>query len=88
MEITTILEINYSVNRIFNNKIKKKGHDNYRFIDFYIFDPKYEYEPLLMKEKRIETKSSIDITNSFILNEINLLIFQTDQISLYDLFTK
>ena len=114
LEITTILEINYSVNSIFNffliskegnnkiyeyiiisqfkskdnNKTKKKGNDNYRFLDFYIFDPKYEYDPLLIEEKRIETKSSIDITNSFILNEINLLIFQTDQISLYDLFTK
>ena len=65
-----------------NNKIKKKGHDNYRFLDFYIFNPKYEYEPLLIEDKRIETKSPIDITNSFILNEIYLLIFQTDQIKI------
>ena len=68
-----------------NNKIKKKGHDNYRFLDFYFFDPKYEYDLLLIKDKRIETKSSIDITNSFILNGINLLIFQTDQINIYAL---
>ena len=31
-----------------NNKINKKSADNCRFIDFYVFEPKYEYEPLLI----------------------------------------
>lgn len=71
-----------------NNKIKKKGTDNYRFLDFYVFEPKYEYEPLLLEEKKISTSSTIDITNSFILNKKNLVIFQTDQINIYILSVK
>ena len=71
-----------------NNKINKKSADNCRFIDFYVFEPKYEYEPLLIEEKRIITKSSIDITNSFIINKNYLVIFQTDQINIYLLKTK
>ena len=112
LEITTILEINFSVNSIFNfslnsnigsykriyeylivshfkgesnSKIKKKGSDNLRFLDFYVFEPKYQYEPILIPEKRIITNSTIDITNSFLLNKNNLVIFQTDQISIYSL---
>ena len=112
LEITTILEINFSINTIFNfstsseignykriydyiivnqfkseenSKTKKKGPDNNRFLDFYVFDPKYEYEPLLLEGKKILTNNSIDITNSFILNKKNLVIFQTDQINIYTL---
>ena len=115
LEITTILELNFSINSIFNfslisnhnnykikyeyiiisqfksednNNIKKKGHNNCRFLDFYVFDPKYEYEPLLMEDKRIITNSTIDITNSFIINKNNLVLFQTDQINIYNLSIK
>ena len=69
-----------------NLKIKKKGRDNFRFIDFYVFEPKNEYEPLLMEGKRISTQNPIDVTNSFLLNNKNLVIFQTSQISIYEIF--
>ena len=72
-----------------NNNIKcKRTNDNFRFIDFYVFEPKYENEPLLIEEKRIITKNAIDITNLFILNQNNLVLFQTDQINIYSLKTK
>lgn len=71
-----------------SDKTKKNNKDNFRFLDFYVFEPKYEYEPLLKKEKRIVTKSTIDITNSFILNKNNLVIFQTDQINIFSLSIK
>ena len=114
LEITTIIEMEFQINTIFNfsgfskkenykniyeyiiisqlkadnnnTKIKKKGKDNYRFIDFFIFEPKNEYEPLLMEEKRIATNNPIDITNSFLLNNKNLVIFQTSQINIYEIF--
>ena len=115
LEISTILEIDFCVNSIFNftlnsnignyklvyeylivsqykgdsnSKTKKKGPDNLRFLDFYCFEPKYQYEPLLIEEKKIITNSTIDITNSFLLNKNNLVIFQTDQISIYSLSLK
>ena len=69
-----------------NTKIKKKGKDNFRFIDFYVFGPKNEYEPLLIEEKRIITNNPIDVTNSFLLNNKNLVIFQTSQINIYEIF--
>jgi len=114
LEITTIIEMEFQINTIFNfsgfskignyqniyeyitvsqlkidnnnTKIKKKGKDNFRFIDFYFFGPKNEYEPLLMEDKRIVTNNPIDITNSFLLNNKNLLIFQTSQINIYEIF--
>ena len=69
-----------------NLKIKKKGKDNFRFIDFYVFEPKNEYEPIIMEGKRISTQNPIDVTNSFLLNNKNLVIFQTSQISIYEIF--
>ena len=60
--------------------------DNFRFLDFYVFEPKNEYEPLLMKEKRIMTNNPIDVTNSFLLNNKYLVIFQTAQINIYEIF--
>jgi hypothetical protein len=39
-----------------------------------------------MKEKRIMTNNSIDVTNSFLLNNKNLVIFQTAQINIYEIF--
>jgi hypothetical protein len=69
-----------------NLKIKKKGRDNFRFIDFYVFEPRNKYEPLLIEGKRIITNNPIDITNSFLLNQKNLEIFQTSQISIYEIF--
>ena len=114
LEITTILEIEFQINTLFNfslfcnignsqkvyeyilisqikavssePKTKKKTKDNFRFMDFYVFEPINIYEPLLMKEKRIETQNSIDITNSFLLNNKNLVIFQTSQINIYEIF--
>ena len=114
LEITTIIEIEFQINTIFNfsnisfqgnykniyeyllisqlkennndNKIKKKSKDNFRFIDFFVFEPKNEYEPLLMEGKRIVTSNPIDITNSFLLNNKNIVIFQTDQINIYEIF--
>ena len=71
-----------------NNIIKKKVQKNFRFLDFYIFEPKYEYEPLLLEEKRINTNSIIDVTNSFIINKNYLVLFQTDQINIYSLSIK
>ena len=69
-----------------NLNIKKKGKDNFRFIDFYVFEPKNEYEPIIMEGKRISTQNPIDVTNSFLLNNKNLVIFQTSQISIYEIF--
>ena len=56
------------------------------FLDFYVFEPKNEYELLLMKEKRIMTNNPIDVTNSFLLNNKYLVIFQTAQINIYEIF--
>ena len=67
-------------------KLKKNLKDNFRFLDFYVFEPKNEYEPLLMKEKRIMTNNPIDVTNSFLLNNKYLVIFQTAQINIYEIF--
>ena len=115
LEITTILEIEFQINTIFNfsfmskdkncnsklfeyilicqikgeaTDIKKKKNtkDNFRFIDFFAFKPQNEYEPLLIEEKRILTKNTIDITNAFLLNNNYLVIFQTTQISIYEIF--
>ena len=111
LEITTIIELDFQINTIFNFslctnlkkiyeyilvsqlkaenndiKIKKKGKDNFRFIDFYVFEPRNKYEPLLIEGKRIITNNPIDITNSFLLNQKNLVIFQTSQISIYEIF--
>ena len=115
LEITTILEIEFQINTIFNfsfmakdknynsklfeyilicqikgeaTDIKKKKitKDNFRFIDFYVFKPQNEYEPLLIEEKRILTQNTIDITNAFLLNNNYLVIFQTTQISIYEIF--
>ena len=111
LEITTIIELEFQINTIFNFslctnlkkiyeyilvsqlkaenndiKIKKKGKDNFRFIDFYVFEPRNKYEPLLIEGKRIITNNPIDITNSFLLNHKNLVIFQTSQISIYEIF--
>ena len=114
LEITTIVEIEFQINTLFNfsfgeivdnhkknyeyllisqikedntdKKIKKKGKENFRFIDFYAFEPRNEYEPLLIEGKRIITNNPIDITNSFLLNKKNLVIFQTSQISIYEIF--
>ena len=111
LEITTIIELEFQINTIFNFslctnlkkiyeyilvsqlkaenndiKIKKKGKDNFRFIDFYVFEPRNKYEPLLIEGKRIITNNPIDITNSFLLNQKNLVIFQTSQISIYEIF--
>ena len=114
LEITTIIEIEFQINTIFNfsnisfkgnykniyeyllisqlkennndNKIKKKSKDNFRFIDFFVFEPKNEYEPLLLEGKSIVTNNPIDITNSFLLNNKNLVIFQTTQINIYEIF--
>lgn len=111
LEITTIIELEFQINTIFNFslctnlkkiyeyilvsqlkaenndiKIKKKGKDNFRFIDFYVFEPRNKYEPMLIEGKRIITNNPIDITNSFLLNQKNLVIFQTSQISIYEIF--
>ena len=114
LEITTILEIDFQINSIFNfsffsgdkdygkiyeyillsqikadninDKKNKKGKDSFRFIDFYVFEPKNEYEPILIENKRITTNNSIDITNSFFLNKKYLVIFQTPHISIYEIF--
>ena len=114
LEITTILEIDFQINSIFNfsifsgdkdygkiyeyillsqikadninDKKNKKGKDSFRFIDFYVFEPKNEYEPILIENKRITTNNSIDITNSFFLNKKYLVIFQTPHINIYEIF--
>ena len=112
MQINTILEVNFSLNSIFNFSIKtyidnyeriyeyfmiskykiesnssqkKKGPDNFRYLDFYVFEPQNQYLPLLIKNMKISTNSSIDITNSFLLNKNNLVVYQTDQVSIYSL---
>ena len=69
-----------------NDKKSKKGKDNFRFIDFYVFEPKNEYEPMLIENKRILTNNPIDITNSFLLNQKYLVIFQTPHINIYEIF--
>jgi len=73
LEITTIIELEFQINTIFNFsfctnlkkiyeyilvsqikgestdiKNKKKGKDNFRFIDLYVFEPRHKYEPQLM----------------------------------------
>lgn len=114
MQINTILEVDLSLNSIFNFSIKsyignyeriyeyimiskykiesnsntkKKGPDNFRYLEFYVFEPKNEYLPLLIKNIKITTNSSIDITNSFLINKNNLVVYQTDQVSIYFLST-
>ena len=69
-----------------DTKIKNKSSDKNRFLDFYIFEPRNEYEPLLMEKHRIITHNQIDITNSFLLNSKYLVIFQTSQISIYEIY--
>ena len=69
-----------------DSKAKNKLKENFRFIDFYIFEPKNEFEPLLMEGKRIDTNNPIDVTNSFLVNNKNLVIFQTTQINIYEIF--
>ena len=69
-----------------DTKIKNKSSDKNRFLDFYIFEPRNEYEPLLMEKHRIITLNQIDITNSFLLNSKYLVIFQTSQISIYEIY--
>ena len=70
-------------------KISNKKEENIRFLNFYIFEPKYKYEPLLIDNKKVETKSTLDVIDCFLLesneNNKNLLIFQTDQISIYSI---